>query len=88
MIKCTLQAIKECENLANGCACSWPLMYMEVAGHLHALAVLIPVICPSLSIEYEDGMGPRGGLGVPQKRDIACLGLISDYVYSVVGAIV
>jgi hypothetical protein len=62
-------------------------MYMEVAGHFHALAALIPVICPSLPIEYEDGMGPRGGLEVPQKRDIACLGLISDYVYSVFEAI-
>jgi len=62
-------------------------MCLEVAGQLHALAALIPFIYPSLPIEYEDGMGPRGGLEVPQKRDIACLGLISDYVYSVVDAV-
>ena len=41
---------------------------MEVAGHIHATAPLIPVICPPLPIEYVDGMGPRGGLEVPQKR--------------------
>jgi len=48
-------------------------MFMEMAGHLHALAALIPVICPSLPTEYEGGMGPGGGWKVPQKRDIACL---------------
>jgi hypothetical protein len=50
---------------------------------LHATAALIPVICPSLPIEYEGEMGPRGGLEVPQKRDISCFGLEWDYVYSV-----
>jgi len=57
---------------------------MEVSGHFHAPAALLPDKGPGYNRAKGDWMGPRVGMDALKKRKIACLCRESNHDSSVV----